>query len=121
MTNLELKQKARELGLSEQAMAAYIGVPVHTYIKWANGTRAMDTAPRRLMELLAMIQVQAPALHDSLIDAARIAERAQLREKPARVGKGAPRAKKRPSEAPAPFVHASDALPDWMKAAAPPV
>jgi transcriptional regulator with XRE-family HTH domain len=109
-----LKQRAANLGLSEQGMAAYVGVSQFTYRKWASGERAMDTAPRRLLELLEMIQKQAPALHTSLVEAAKATERAQLREKPDRVGKGVPRAKKPTSAPPAPFVHVVQALPDWM-------
>lgn len=114
---MNLKQKAADLKLSSHAMAHYLGVPFNTYHKWSVGERSLDAAPRRLLEVLAMIETQAPALHDSLIDAARATERAQLREKPAHRGKGADRAEKPASAPPEPFVHVVQALPDWMQQA----
>lgn len=118
-----LKATAARLGLSELAMAAYLGVPVFTYRKWVNGTRSMDSAPRRLLDVLEMIENEAPDLHLSLIDAAQAQGGPQEAGKPRGKGKGAPRSKKPASAAPdapvvppapAPWVHAADALPDWM-------
>jgi hypothetical protein len=109
---MNLKQKAADLKLSSHAMAHYLGVPFNTYHKWAVGERSLDAAPRRLLEVLAMIETQAPALHTSLIDAARATERATLRDKP---GKGAPKVEKPASAPPEPFVHVVQALPDWMR------
>lgn len=116
-----LKVTAARLGLSELAMAAYLGVPVFTYRKWINGTRSMDSAPRRLLEVLERIEHDAPDLHMALIDAAQAQGSPQEARKPRVKGKGAPRSKKpasaapdAPTAPPAPCVHAADALPDWM-------
>lgn len=114
-----LKVTAARLGLSELAMATYLGVPVHTYRKWINGTRGMDSAPRRLLEVLERIEHDAPDLHMALIDTAQAQGGPQEARNPR--GKGAPRDKKPANAAPdataappAPWVHAADALPDWM-------
>jgi len=114
-----LKATAARLGLSELAMAAYLGVPVFTYRKWVNGTRGMDSAPRRLLEVLEMIENEAPDLHLSLIDAAKAQGGPQEARKPRGKGKGAPRSKKPASAAPdAPsYVPAASlpvGFPDWM-------
>lgn len=124
MSNPEnLKATAARLGLSELAMAAYLGVPVFTYRKWVNGTRSMDAAPRRLLEVLELIENEAPDLHLSLIDAAQAQGGPQEARKPRGKGKGAPRSKKPANAAldapaappaPVPWVHAAEALPDWM-------
>lgn len=112
--NIEPKTKAAALGLSEHAMALYLGIPIGTYRKWANGTRALDAAPRRLLEVLGMVEEFAPLLHASLIDAAKGLERAETLEKQSRVLKGRGGAKKRPGDPPAPFVQVAQALPEWM-------
>lgn len=132
MNNPEtLKTTAARLGLSELAMAAYLGVPVHTYRKWINGTRGLDSAPRRLLEVLERIENEAPDLHLSLIDAAQAQGGPVETRKPRGRGKGAPKAEKPASAAPdapvipepvplapvappAPWVHAAEALPSWM-------
>lgn len=132
MSNAEtLKQTAARLGLSEMTMAAYLGVPVFTYRKWENGTRGMDAAPRRLLDVLERIENEAPDLHLSLIDAAQAAGGPQEPRKPRGRGKGASKAEKPASAAPdapaipdpaplapvappPPWVQAAEALPDWM-------
>ncbi len=129
MSNAEtLKATAARLGLSELAMAAYLGVPVFTYRKWVNGTRGMDAAPRRLLDVLERIENEAPDLHISLIDAAQAAGGPVEPRKPRGRGKDAPRAEKPASAAPdahampdpapvappPPWVHAAEALPSWM-------
>lgn len=122
-----LKATAARLGLSELAMAAYLGVPVFTYRKWVNGTRGMDAAPRRMLEVLERIENESPDLHLSLIDAAQAQGGTAEARKPR--GKGAPRVKKPASAAPdapampdpappPPWVHATEALPEWMILAA---
>ena len=133
MSNAEtLKQSAARLGLSELAMAAYLGVPVHTYRKWVNGTRGMDSAPRRLLDVLERIENEAPDLHMSLIDAAQAQGGPLEARKPRGRGKGTSKAEKpasapidapaahdpAPLAPPAPWVHAAEALPEWMILAA---
>ena len=108
MTPSDLKAWQARLGLSETAFAAYLGVPVGTLRKWLNGTRAPDSAPHRLFDLLHMIEADAPALHGRLIDAAR---------NPAPVGQdgpvGAPMRGGNGEGAPA-AADAPEGLPAWM-------
>lgn len=70
MTPIELKQWQADLGLSEAAMAHYLGIPVHTLKKWINGTRKPDAAPLRLFAVLRRIMATAPGLHLKLIQEA---------------------------------------------------
>ena len=107
MTPNELKQWQSDLGLSEAAMAAYIGVPVHTYRGWIKGTRKPDAAPMRLMHLLQMIEKRAPLLHLELVNVAR--ESVQ----PTR-GRGRPRV-----DDAQPALDAADSeIPEWMRTSA---
>ena len=71
MTPIELKQWQTDLGLSELAMAHYLGVPVHTLRGWIKGTRALQAAPLRLVRVLQLIQDSAKPLHAELISEAR--------------------------------------------------
>ena len=71
MTPNELKQWQADLGLSEVAMAHYLGIPVHTLKKWINGTRTPDAAPLRLFAILQRIGAAYPVLHGDLIREAR--------------------------------------------------
>lgn len=119
MTPEQFKAWAARLGLSEAAMAAYLGVPVHTYRKWENGTRKPDAAPLRLFHVLQAIEVQSPDMHAGLLFDAR----ASAPDKPAGApkgrgrGKGAPGPENAPTAPPAPAPQPQDALPDWMKSA----
>ncbi len=71
MTPIELKQWQVDLGLSEAAMAHYLGVPVHTLRGWLKGTRALQAAPLRLVRVLQLIQDSAKPMHAELISEAR--------------------------------------------------
>ena len=71
MTPTELKQWQADLGLSEAAMAHYLGVPVHTLRGWIKGTRALQAAPLRLVRVLQLVQDSAKPLHAELITEAR--------------------------------------------------
>jgi len=73
MTPIELKQWQASLGLSDVAMAAYLGVPVPTLTKWLNGTRAPDSATLRLFGILQRIGRAYPVLHGELMQEARAA------------------------------------------------
>lgn len=121
MTPDTIKATQSRLILSELSMAAYLGVPVHTYRKWVNGTRTLDSAPRRLLEVLEMIEREAPDLHLSLIDAAQSQDKPARASKPRGKGRGAPVVEKPASatpDAPAtpyPWSEAWTAVPDWMK------
>ena len=71
MNPIELKQWQANLGLSEAAMAHYLGVPVHTLRGWIKGTRALQAAPLRLVRVLQLVQDSAKPLHAELITEAR--------------------------------------------------
>lgn len=74
MTPIELKQWQADLGLSEAAMAHYLGVPVHTLRGWIKGTRALQAAPLRLVRVLQLVHDSAKPLHAELITEARTSE-----------------------------------------------
>ena len=112
MTPIELKQWQATLGLSELAMAHYLGVPVHTLRKWLDGTRAPDAAPRRLFAILRRIGQAYPVLHGELIQEARenAPESAPGRRGRLRKGTGATQAEtapQAPESAPA-------KIPAWL-------
>lgn len=77
MTPDTLKQWQAGLGLSELAMAHYLGVPVHTLRGWIKGTRALQAAPLRLVRVLQLVQDSAKPLHAELITEARTSEPAK--------------------------------------------
>jgi hypothetical protein len=79
MIPVELKQWQSDLGLSEAAMAHYLGVPVHTLRGWIKGTRALQAAPLRLIEVLKQVQFydKVCTLHADLITDARASEPAK--------------------------------------------
>ena len=106
-----LKQWQSNLGMSELAMAQYIGVPVHTLRGWIKGTRALQAAPLRLMHLLQMIETRAPVLHLDLINDARTS--APAARGPGRPAKGAPAVQIEPGDAPA--TPEAPAVPEWLK------
>ena len=115
MTPNELKQWQADLGLSEVAMAHYLGIPVHTLKKWINGTRTPDAAPLRLFAILQRIGAAYPVLHGDLIREARAAapDRAPAkRGRPAK-GAGATQAENAP-QAPESAV---PGIPDWLSSA----
>ena len=106
-----LKQWQSNLGMSELAMAHYLGVPVHTLRGWIKGTRKPDAAPLRLMHLLQMIETRAPVLHADLIRDART--NAPVTRGPGRPAKAAPADQIEPGDAPAtPEV---SEVPEWLK------
>ena len=74
MTPIELKQWQADLGLSELAMAHYLGVPVHTLRGWVKGTRALQAAPLRLIEVLKRVQDDSQRIHLELMREARDSE-----------------------------------------------
>lgn len=133
-----LKAWQAGLGLSESGMAAYIGVPLHTWRKWINGTRKPDAAPLALLDLLAVLPVECPALHAlRLENAHRVAKLPKATHVSTQVKKRASGPYAQPVvysgdasaqairdnvgklvqvvNAPAPpWVHVTEALPEWM-------
>jgi len=77
MTPIELKQWQAGLGLSEAAMAHYLGVPVHTLRGWIKGTRALQAAPLRLVRVLQLVQDDSQRIHLELMREARTSEPAK--------------------------------------------
>lgn len=53
--------------LTEGQTAALLGVPVFTLRKWRTGTRAPNAAAVRLVEVLDLVAVLAPALIEGMI------------------------------------------------------
>jgi len=114
MTPIELKQWQADLGLSEAAMAHYLGVPVHTLRGWIKGTRALQAAPLRLVRVLQLIQDEAKGTHAELMREARDSE-------PAKRQAGRPAGSR--NRAKAHQIDSGDALvaqevsevPEWLK------
>lgn len=67
---VQLRDLVSRLQLSDTRAAAYLGVPVTTYRKWINGTRAPGAVAVRLLDVLGMIEALAPGMHAHLIPAA---------------------------------------------------
>ena len=55
------------LGLGREKMAEYLGVPVHTWNKWENGTRNPSGAAARLFHVLGVIEAMCPGVHGMLV------------------------------------------------------
>ena len=102
----ELKQWRQRLSLGEVGMAAYLGVPRQTYIKWENGQRNPDSSTRRLFEVLRRLEIEGLCheLHAELLDTAK----GRDAELPKRKG----RPPKAPVTPPTP-VEQSD-IPSWL-------
>ena len=115
MAPSELKQWQAGLGLSEMAMAGYLGIPVHTLKKWIDGTRTPDAAPRRLFASLQRIGQAYPVLHGELLREARAAapDRAPAPRGRPRKGIGAPSLAEA-SQAPK---TTDSEIPDWLRMA----
>lgn len=57
----------QRLGLTLQECADYLGVPLVTLVKWENGTRTPGSAARRLFEVLGVVEIVAPKVHENLL------------------------------------------------------
>ena len=71
MTTNELGALQARLGLTRQGLADYLGVPRPTLNKWLTGDREPPAALRRLVEVLGLVEVLCPALHDALMGGAK--------------------------------------------------
>lgn len=58
---------AQRMGLSETRAAGLLGVPVHTYRKWASGQRTPSASAYRVLDLLALMETLAPDLLAALV------------------------------------------------------
>lgn len=70
------------LNLDEPRAAAYLGVPVFTFRKWATGDRKPTAAVTRLLEVLGMVEAMNPALHASFLPPAGAPKAAGKRGRP---------------------------------------
>ena len=117
MTSNDIKHWQADLGLSEDSMAQYLGIPVYTLRKWINGTRKPDAAPCRLFAILQMVQTLAPSMHDGLM---RHASGALVTPEPAastplpRKKPGRPGRKVKAADATAPDPVVPVAIPSWL-------
>jgi len=115
MNPQDLKTWQSDLGLSDTAMAAYLGVPLPTFTKWQNGTRNPDAATRRLFAILQRIEAQSLGLHIELIHEARAAapDRAPAkRGRPVKVSVASDQ-----ENAPESPESTDSEIPEWMKVA----
>lgn len=62
-----LKEFITRHQLTEAQAAGLLGVPVHTYKKWANGTRTPGAATARLLEVFCTLEILAPDVLATLI------------------------------------------------------
>jgi DNA-binding transcriptional regulator YiaG len=62
-----IRNTMTRLNLDEPRAADYFGVPLFTFRKWASGERQPGAAVARLVEVLGMVEVFAPALHASFL------------------------------------------------------
>jgi DNA-binding transcriptional regulator YiaG len=63
----DLKKWRNRLNLSPEGMSQYMGVPVHTWIKWEKGERKPPASALALFQVLQMAETLAPALHEALM------------------------------------------------------
>jgi len=68
--------------LTEAQGAGLLGVPVFTLRKWRAGTRAPSAAAVRLVDVLGLVAVMAPALLEGMIPAAKPVTGARRGRKP---------------------------------------
>jgi DNA-binding transcriptional regulator YiaG len=63
----DLKKWRSRLNLTPEGMSNYLGIPVHTFIKWEKGERKPPSAAIALFQVLQMAETLAPALHEALL------------------------------------------------------
>ena len=66
-TRERLKGIMRRQGLSKKGLADYLGVPEQTCFKWITGERLPSAAVIRLIDVLEMIEMLAPDIHNSIM------------------------------------------------------
>lgn len=55
-------------GMTQMDAARYLGVPQGTIGNWLGGTRTPNQVVSRLLDVLGVIEVMAPAIHDQLLN-----------------------------------------------------
>lgn len=68
--DLLLAVQAR-LGLSEQGLADYLGIPRSTLRHWLAGTRSPGASALRLLRVMGAVEILAPDLHQHLMEGAQ--------------------------------------------------
>lgn len=63
----DLKKWRERLNLSPQGMSEYLGIPIHTYIKWEKSERKPPSVALHVFQILQMAETLAPALHEALL------------------------------------------------------
>ena len=58
---------ADRLGLSDEALAHYLGAPVFTVRKWRSGEREPGAVVAHLLDVLGTLEAIAPQIHDSFL------------------------------------------------------
>ena len=59
------------LNLSTAQFAAYLGVPLPTCAKWLRGEREAPAVARRLLDVLQLVEMTCPDVHNHLIGGAK--------------------------------------------------
>ena len=59
------------LGLSTAQLATYLGVPLPTCAKWLRGEREAPAVARRLLDVLQLVEMTCPDVHNHLIGGAK--------------------------------------------------
>lgn len=65
VARIEALMKRR--GMNQAAMAKYLGVPQGTIGNWLGGTRKPNAVVVRLLDVLGMVEVLAPGIHDEFL------------------------------------------------------
>jgi len=94
-------------------MAHYLGIPVHTLKKWIKGTRALQAAPLRLIEVLKRVQDDSQRIHLELMREARDSEPAPRRRGRPAKGTSATQAENAPQAPESP----DPEIPAWLSSA----
>lgn len=55
------------LGMNQAAMAKYLGVPQGTIGNWLGGTRKPNAVVVRLLDVLGMMEVMCPDVHEGIM------------------------------------------------------
>ena len=60
------------LKLTNAQAADYLGVSVHTYIKWQSGERTPPAVAVRLLDVMGSLETIAPAIHDYFLPKGKV-------------------------------------------------
>lgn len=66
--NTELYNYREKLQLSKSQMARLLGVPRMTYVKWESGDRRLTAAPKRLIQVLHVVEIMTPLIFESMVN-----------------------------------------------------